>query len=269
LDADYCAVSVAPQIAVTLYAISPLGCAGGGARAKEMEMRIKDGAPVYTAHDQEVGRVDRVVLDLRTNEVTHLVVRKGWLITEDKVVPIELVNDARDDQVRLRSDVENLDDLPPFEETHYIPSDSSGEAQEDAQNANVTAVNPLPTESYAYAPGLLWYPPIGATWSGYYSGYYGHPLTNYVAHTEQNIPEGTVALKEGADVYSADGEHVGKVEDVLTNADLNRATHLRITEGWLFQEKRVIPVDWIRAVSESQIDLAVPASALNRVPAEE
>ena len=74
-------------------------------------------------------------------------------------------------------------------------------------------------------------------------------------------------MKEGAEVISADGERVGTVEEVLTNRDLNRATHLVISEGWLFKEKRVIPVDWIRDMSEDSVHLAVKASVLARVPA--
>jgi uncharacterized protein YrrD len=248
-------------------------------------MKIKDGASVYTADGQGVGRIDRVVLDPRTNEITHLVVREGWLFTEDKVVPVSLVDDAKEARVLLRADVENLDELPMFEETYYVSSDDTsrdnlgrdnlgrdnmgrGELATDAPVGATTGATAAAAGGYAHAPGIFWYPPMGALWSGYYGGYYGYPVSNYVGHTEQNIPEGTVGLKEGADVYSADGEHVGKVDEVLTNDELSRATHLRISEGWLFKEKRVVPVDWIRDVREEEIDLAVRSEVLHRVPAQ-
>ncbi|HXF62093.1 MAG TPA: PRC-barrel domain-containing protein [Caldilineaceae bacterium] len=219
-------------------------------------MQFRDGARVYTADGREVGSVDRVVIDPRTDKITHIVVRKGWLFTEDKVIPTDLVETAVEDQVQLRGDIEDLDELPNFEETYYIPPEEMPEGS--ARDAGYAA---------GYAPALYWYPPVGAAWPGYYTGYYGYPLTPYVTHTERNVPEGTVALKEGAEVISADGERVGTVEEVLTNRDLNRATHLVISEGWLFKEKRVIPVDWIRDMSEDNIHLAVKASVLARVPA--
>jgi sporulation protein YlmC with PRC-barrel domain len=40
-------------------------------------MQFKGGADVLTASNDTVGKVDRVVLDPRTKQVTHLVVRKG------------------------------------------------------------------------------------------------------------------------------------------------------------------------------------------------
>lgn len=218
-------------------------------------MQFKDGASVYTADGQEVGRIDRVVIDPRTDEITHVVVRKGWLFTEDKVVPVSCLDTAFEHEVRLQSDITDLDELPDFEETQYLLVDERRAAATDSVDLG------------GYAPSTYWYPPIGPSWGGYYGGRYGYTPAPYIRQTEQNIPEGTVALKEGAEVISADDERVGTVEQILTNADLNRATHLLISEGWLFPEKRTIPVDWIREVAEDTIWLAVTARELERVPA--
>jgi uncharacterized protein YrrD len=218
---------------------------------RRLTMQFKEGTRVYTADGSDVGAIDRVVLDPQTNEVTHVVVRKGWLFAEDKVVPMDLIDTASTDQVRLRSDVQNFEDLPLFEETYYV---SPGETTGDLYPAG-------------YAAPLYWYPPVGAAWPRYYTGYYGYPLASYNTYTEQNIPEGTVGLKERARVISADGHEVGNVEQVFTNDELNRATHLLITEGWLFKEKRLIPVDWIRGVDEDEIRLKVNARTLERLPA--
>jgi hypothetical protein len=182
--------------------------------------------------------------------VSHVVVRQGVLFTEDKVVPTALIDTATEDEVRLRAGVANLDALPRFEETYYIPpGETTGE-----------------TYPVGYAPPLFWYPPVGAAWAGYDTGDYGYPTAPYVAFTQQNIPEGAVGLKEGAKVISADGEQVGRVERVYTDDAMNRATHLLVAEGWLFKEKRLIPVAWIRSVSEDDIHLGVAARMLEMLP---
>lgn len=212
-------------------------------------MQFKQGAHVYTADGKDVGVIDRVVLDPKTDEITHVVVRKGWLFTEDKVAPITLIDPAVQDQVRLRRGVENLDDLPPFEETHFVTPSETGEGAYPGEDATP----------------LYWYPPVGEAWSGYYTGYFVNP-TWYPVQTEQHIPKGTVGLKEGADVVSVDGERVGRVARIFTNAKLNRATHILISEGWLFKEKRLIPADWISTVEEDEIHLAVNARTLERLP---
>src|SRR5436190_8956242 len=108
-------------------------------------MQFKQGTDVFTADSRQVGTIDRVVMNPRTKEVTHIVVRKGFLFTEDKVVPIDLVATATEDRVVLRSDVGDLDALPQFEEAHYIPL---AEAEPDIRQARRDA-----------AP-LYWYPPV-------------------------------------------------------------------------------------------------------------
>src|SRR6266545_4349468 len=108
-------------------------------------MQFKQGTGVYTSDGRDVGRIDRVVLDPKTKEVTHIVVRKGFLFTEDKIVPLSLIASALEDQVRLRPDAGDLGALPPFEETHYIPVDEA-----EARGANYPV---------GLASPLYWYPP--------------------------------------------------------------------------------------------------------------
>src|SRR5664279_1951569 len=88
-------------------------------------MQFKDGTGVYSFEGQHVGHVGRVVLNPKTKEVTDIVVRKGFLFTEDKIVPLSLIATATEDRVTMREDAGKLDKLLPFEETHYIPVDEA------------------------------------------------------------------------------------------------------------------------------------------------
>jgi uncharacterized protein YrrD len=85
-------------------------------------MQFRDNAEVQTNDGQKVGRIDRVVIDPNSKEVTHLVVQKGFLFTKDKVVPIDEVVTGSEERVVLDSKRESPDDYPDFEETHYIPA---------------------------------------------------------------------------------------------------------------------------------------------------
>ena len=86
-------------------------------------MQFKEGAEVFTTYGERVGTIDRVVLDPQTKEVTHLVVNKGFLFMDAKVVPMSLVGAATGDQVILRSGASGLDELPDFREPHVVPID--------------------------------------------------------------------------------------------------------------------------------------------------
>ncbi|MBN2390589.1 MAG: PRC-barrel domain-containing protein, partial [Anaerolineae bacterium] len=53
-----------------------------------MAMEFIKNAPVFTATHERVGHVDRVVINPQTEEVTHIVIRKGFIFAENKVLPI-------------------------------------------------------------------------------------------------------------------------------------------------------------------------------------
>jgi uncharacterized protein YrrD len=212
-------------------------------------MQFKEGANVFTADGDRVGTVDRVVLDPDTKEVTHLVVQKGFLFKEDKVVPMSLVGPATEDRVTLREDADGLEKLPDFEESHYVPVEQKSRPQ------------PGPAE---WARPLYLYPPVGAWWAT--GGYAAFARPQFVAKTERNIPEGTIALEEGAKVISSDGKHVADVERIFTDPLEDRATHLLISEGLLLKEKKLIPTKWITHILEDAVHLAVDSDFVDSLP---
>src|SRR5687768_4105804 len=116
-------------------------------------MELKEGTSVFAPGGDEVGKINRFVLDPATNEVTHIVVQKGWLLPEDKVVPIAMISTATAERVVLNPNIGDLDQLPPFEETHFVEL-----THED--------IRPPDASTYRYAPAYYWYPP---------SGYIGYP----------------------------------------------------------------------------------------------
>lgn len=209
-------------------------------------MQFKQGTNVYTANGDQVGVVDRVVIDPVSKEVTHLVVQRGLLFTEDKVVQLSMVDSATEDGVTLRESADDLKELPDFEETLYIPAEPRRvPAEQDTR--------PEPDTYWAYP--LYWYPPIGPWWTA--NVYAGYAMPKYFTMIEQNIPEGMVALKEGARVISSDGEHIGDIERILADSLENRATHLLISKGMFLKNVKLIPSGWVTNVFEDEIHLAV------------
>lgn len=217
-------------------------------------MELKEGTQVMTPDGEEVGRINRFVLDPTTKEMTHIVVQKGWLLPEDKVIPFDLIDSATDERVVLNTEIEDFDQLPPFEETHYIRAED-GDA------------DPAGSMGYRFLPAYYWYPPHG------FVGYpaYGLPYPAFpLVETEQNIPDNTTPVKMGADVISSDDEHVGDVERVLfgesDSSASNEATHFLISDGLLFKHRKLVPAHWVQWVSEDSVHLSVPAGFLETLP---
>jgi len=88
-------------------------------------MELRRDAPVVTASGEQVGYVDCVVLNPKTKEITAIVVRKGLLFPHDKIVPINMVDEADDDGVKLRDSAGDMQDLQEYQSTYYVPADEA------------------------------------------------------------------------------------------------------------------------------------------------
>ncbi|HET6594681.1 MAG TPA: PRC-barrel domain-containing protein [Anaerolineales bacterium] len=219
-------------------------------------MELTEGTSVFTPGGEEVGKVNRFVVNPVTNEVTHLVIQKGWLLPEDKVVPFEMVSSANDDRVVLSENVGDFDELPPFEETYYV------RATEDGPGDLTRTDDPV----FHYAPAYYWYP------ARINPGFQGPGMAPYVlpvGEKQRNIPEDTVPLREGTNVISSDGDHVGDVERLFLEGDSNKVTHFVISQGVLFKDRKLIPTHWVKSVDEDKVQLVVTSQVLERLPSYE
>jgi uncharacterized protein YrrD len=206
-------------------------------------MQFRNGVDVYTSDKHEVGKVDRVVIDPVTKQTTHLIVRKGVFFAEDKVVPVTLVDEAKEDYITLHADEDDFESLPDFEENHFIMLDS-----EEA-----------PAYSLEDAQPMYWYPfGVGA---GIPPAVAPQP---YLVETRRNIPEQAVALKEGAKVTSVDGKHIGDIERVFVDPDTNRIWTFLVSKGFFLREHLFIPVEWVAEFGENSIRLTVGSSLIER-----
>jgi uncharacterized protein YrrD len=212
-------------------------------------MQFKQGASVVTAQQQAVGRIERVVIDPRSKDVTHIVVRKGRLSAQHKVVPIHLIAATTEAFITLRGEAGDLQSLPDFEEAHYIAAGENSAS---------------PDQPPGYGSALHGSVPIQGSPIDYLAE---RPRLARIVQVSQNIPERTVALKQGASVISADDRRVGHVEQVLVDPQADLATHLSISTGLLLKETRIIPVQWVTLISENEVHLAIRSRLLDELGA--
>lgn len=206
-------------------------------------MQLQIGADVYTPAGDKVGSVDRVVVDPDSRKVTHFIVKRGFLFTEDKVVSMDLVDRLESQRVTLKMGEDHLDSLPEFEETHYVPLQPKHNVYGDRS--------------------VYWYPPYLA-WGR--TGGIGYAIPPYVTRTEKNIPKDLVVLEEGTRVFSSDGEQVGKIDQLHVDTELERVSHLIISRGLVFSEKKLIPTTWLNRVGDKEVHLSIDADFFEQLP---
>jgi uncharacterized protein YrrD len=206
-----------------------------------MKMQFNQRASVVTLDGKGAGHIDRVVIDPKTKEITHLVIQRGLLQKEDLVVPINAVTSEREGELTLHLQSSELEFLPAFEEEHYVLVDEN----QSGDTPSTISLSP------AYPGVSLGLPATGP---------------KYVAETHLNIPDNTVALKEGAKVIARDNKEVGHVAQILTSTPADQVTHFLVVKGLLVKEHRLIPVRWVDRLADDEVNLAVNSSTVERLP---
>jgi hypothetical protein len=168
------------------------------------------------------------------------VIRRGHVLTEDKAAAVNQLATATEERIVLGS---HLEQLPPFEQSHYVPLDEWTRPQ--------WGVDLVP---------LLW----GAWRTG------GGTFLDMMERTERNIPDGEVPVAKGALVEGPNGERMGHVREVVTDPASGRISHLIIEEGHLWgRHTRAIPATRVSGFGEGHLTLAVGPQTLDQVPAQQ
>jgi len=211
-------------------------------------IRLLKDAEIFSSVGEKIGKLDRVVLDPETKKVSHIVAKKGILFPNSKVIPVSYVN-LDGERITLTKNAMELEDLPDFIESSYI---NMGNRDNHEQNADT----------------LYFYPPQYAAWWAT-GGNITYPKPRYVLETETAIPEGTVALEEGAKVFGNDGEDVGEVERVIVESTEKCATHIVVSRGLFSKEYKLVPTLWITDVMEDKVHLTIGSDMFERLPEHE
>jgi len=207
-------------------------------------MRFIKGADVSTAKGEKIGTISRIVIDAKTRDVTDLVVDKG-LLGGEKVIPVGLVDIEKEDGIMLRETNQGVDDFIDYETTHYVSIDR-------------------PDETYENVETYYWYPPVNYPLPP--GGMFMGVMPGYVPRTETSIPEGRIAIAQGAQVLSMDEKHIGNVEQVIADSETNHVTHVVVGKGFLLREHKLVPAHWVTKVDDDKIYLSVEARLFERLP---
>lgn len=214
-------------------------------------MKFKFGTDIVNQEGEKVAELYQVVIDPATDEITHLVAKKGFLFPSDKVIPISLIMSSSEEQIKLYDFEGEFEDLDDFTEVEYVKAESERKiSMLDARGMNV-------------AP-LLAYPPAGHGGFGYV------PVINYPEQPEtemaKNIPDSTVDIPENARVIGLNGEHVGNVEEVIFDPTSDKVTHFVISKGLFFTEDKLIPVSWVKGFDSDKLKLVVNEEIVDNLP---
>jgi uncharacterized protein YrrD len=213
-------------------------------------MDIELGKAVMTNDGEQVGDVERLIVDPDQRVVREFLIKEGMLLSTERVVDIDLITSIDGDgTIHLSISSDEVESLPPFVENRYVsPTEHE--------------LNEMPQAWFGAAGGagggpLIW----GAAGPGRGEPGQGsmfEPATVPSAHTEPDYPvdQSSVVIDEGTNVIDRDGDSVGTVDEVQYDAR-GRIAGFRVDAGTIFSKKLNVPLKWVDSMQPDAVRLTV------------
>lgn len=208
-------------------------------------MRINLGVPAYLSGGQQAPAIDRVIIDPRLWEVTHIVIEKGPGLSEPKLVPLNMVQSWTMDRVDLRLTPQQLANMPTYVEQQYCRPCILPASPAQPGKGKLPATEVFTQEGFPYGPSILPHEtkPVETP-------------TDKVKQPDIGPTEvGPIELRNGAQVEAVDGP-VGTLDQLLLDTYMGKITYLVVSDtGQKGQEMRV-PLEWVGYLEPSRIRLS-------------
>jgi sporulation protein YlmC with PRC-barrel domain len=180
--------------------------------------------------DGPAGRSTYVIGNPVNRQITHLVVKSNRPPFHEYLVPVDQVEATTPDLIKLKCTRNDLNKMEPFEYEAFICAK-------------------LPDNLLITAPGSI-----------------TDGVVTYVPVKRDNIPQGELAVRRGAQVEATDG-YVGQVDELLINSNNMQVTHLVLLTRHIFKQREItIPVSQIDHVDEDTIYLKLDRQSVGELP---
>lgn len=241
------------------------------------------GARVEGLNGDKLGNLKYLVADPASNAITHFVIERGGLDTDQLVVEATRVNAISDegDAIRLDLSPEQLDQLPVFMEREYT---NLGTLTNETREDTTTYATTYPSENYTGLSGVagtgFLYPTSGARTDPVYDestlATSNAPLNPNLAgpieadtngpvglpYTEKlNVPENSLILRQGAEVEATDGK-LGTVKDVNVDPSNGKLISFTVEKGFFFKDEFTVPAEMVESSTDKSVSLRVSKAEL-------
>jgi sporulation protein YlmC with PRC-barrel domain len=210
-------------------------------------MRLNLGKSVRCT-DEVFGELADVVIDPIAKQVTHLVVKPEHGDDVARLVPIELVENGKDDsdELRLRCSTEDVRRLEHVQEFAFL---RLGQAPAGDPDWDVGIEDVLALPYYEGTEVIGYGGDVGAA-----------------GVTYDRVPKGEVEIRRSSTVATADEHLIGKVDGFVVDA--GHITHFVLERGHLWGKREVtIPIGAVSKVESDAISLSLSKADVDDLPA--
>jgi sporulation protein YlmC with PRC-barrel domain len=211
---------------------------------------LRHGARVRTSDGEDVGKLHAIVLDPRDNRVTHIAVSRGPFFPDPgfgspTIVSVDLadVRDAGEDHVDLRIDRSAFEELPLYSHTHFVEIP-------DEERAGEAKGRPALWET-----GLALMASLSSLATGIAVPAEHFRKASYERHILNDAPVWRIEPNT----------HIGYVERVLIDESTGEIEGLVVKRGVLFHEETVLPVRYVKEISDGVIHVQISNADLKHL----
>jgi uncharacterized protein YrrD len=200
------------------------------------EVRCKDG---------DCGTLIKVVIDPQAKKVSEIIVEKGLLLSQDRVIPVEEIARANGEEVYLDLKASELEKFNQYQEGDFItpdPDQYGWEASTTYQDGQVV------TPSTPFQPRPIYREPFRST-------------IHYHAH--EGVSPSEEVIEPGTRVYNPGGT-IGKVDHLRVDPESRDITHVVMDRG-LMSGHTLVPVEQIENVGEDGVYITASKSEIDEM----
>jgi hypothetical protein len=237
------------------------------------------GAQVY-CEDGACGEIVRVVVDPIKRAITHLVVEGRYGQDVGRLVPIELVETATQQELRLNCTRVKFEALEPAEETNFLPGASGHWGYQQNQMLSMPffglrgmgmgglgmgglGMGGMGMGGLGMGMGGLGIGGLGIGGLGMGGmGMGGGPR----AITSDKVPAGEVEIRRGQRVNASDGP-IGRIHGFVVNPSDHQVTHILLDEGHLWGKKEVcVQISAVSGIDDDGVHLSLSKREVGDLP---
>ena len=199
-----------------------------------MYFDFKLGAQVR-CQDEACGGLAGLVANPDSRQVTHLIVKEGFLFTRSSVLPLSAVRRTLGADIEISITSQEFDQYPEYQVVTY-------EAPADGYEQPIVS-GTAHTEPYGTGGAIV-------------------PMVK--RKIREGIVTGQVVIEEGMPISNLVGK-IGQVEHVIVDRETYNITYLVVHRGLIFTERLMVPISMVEELHEDGIAVAGANEALERL----
>lgn len=222
-------------------------------------MQIEINARVVSKDGEQIGKVDRIVIDPESREVIEIVTHKGLFSEEDRIIERSFIESGDDDTVRLNIEAYKVHELPMFASVDYLTPEGSWDQVMYPKQGEEYGYTTTASEAWMGGTTV-----VAGSGSGQYEQVSGYSLgasqlADMSMEVRNNLPEDSVFVKHGTEVVSADDKKLGVVGDI-TFDEAGKVSGLHVRSGVLRHHETFAAANLIQSITQERVTLTLEAA---------